>query len=483
MKKTRILKIFLAVMLLALSLVLSGCYVTPDVETTQNLSGVGGFPTFVPATSVPTAPVVTSAPIDLPPASNAPTNAGMTVIQTPSATSNSWTVIGGISTVPVINETPATITMPPTAQPTATPAGSLKLGSTGDQVRQVQQKLKQLGFYKGSVDGDFGEATEKAVIAFQKQYKLTADGKVGSQTMAKLAAANATAKPQVTATPKKATAKPTAKPSYSENTYLKKGSTGKQVTQMQERLIQLGYLTGKATGNFDAATEAAVIAFQKRNCSYWDGIAGPATLSVLYSSSARRTSSAAGMIGTSLKEGSTGQEVRNLQSRLKSLGYYKGNVDGDFGSGTTDAVKAFQRNNGLTVDGKAGSATLDKLYSSSARALNPTATPKRTPTKKPTVTPYRTPTPLPTGTYVRVTVAPNGDYFTLRRGYYGTPVEELQEELQKQGYFTGAVDGYYGEGTENAVKAFQRSNGLSVDGAAGPATLRVLYEGIYPHGS
>lgn len=56
--------------------------------------------------------------------------------------------------------------------------------------------------------------------------------------------------------------------------------------------------------------------------------------------------------------GSTGSEVRQIQTRLKSWGYYKGTVDGVYGTGTRNAVIAFQRKNGLTADGVSGSATL-----------------------------------------------------------------------------------------------------------------------------
>ena len=59
--------------------------------------------------------------------------------------------------------------------------------------------------------------------------------------------------------------------------------------------------------------------------------------------------------------GSTGQEVSNIQTRLKQWGYYSGSVDGIYGQKTADAVKAFQRSNGLTADGIAGSATLEKI--------------------------------------------------------------------------------------------------------------------------
>ena len=61
------------------------------------------------------------------------------------------------------------------------------------------------------------------------------------------------------------------------------------------------------------------------------------------------------------KMGSTGQEVRNIQTRLKNWGYYTYTVDGIYGSRTVTAVKSFQRNNGLTPDGIAGPATLSKI--------------------------------------------------------------------------------------------------------------------------
>ena len=67
------------------------------------------------------------------------------------------------------------------------------------------------------------------------------------------------------------------------------------------------------------------------------------------------------------KYGSRGDEVRQIQTKLKRWGYYNGNVDGIFGSGTLEAVKYFQRKNGLTVDGIAGPATLKAMgiYNSS----------------------------------------------------------------------------------------------------------------------
>ena len=61
------------------------------------------------------------------------------------------------------------------------------------------------------------------------------------------------------------------------------------------------------------------------------------------------------------KYGSRGEEVRKIQTKLKRWGYYKGNVDGIYGSGTLEAVKYFQRKNGLKVDGIAGKETLKAM--------------------------------------------------------------------------------------------------------------------------
>ena len=68
------------------------------------------------------------------------------------------------------------------------------------------------------------------------------------------------------------------------------------------------------------------------------------------------------------KYGSRGDEVRQIQTKLKRWGYYNGNVDGIYGNQTVSAVKYFQRKNGLTVDGIAGPATLKAMgiYSSSS---------------------------------------------------------------------------------------------------------------------
>ena len=76
-----------------------------------------------------------------------------------------------------------------------------------------------------------------------------------------------------------------------------------------------------------------------------------------------------------------------------------------------------------------------------------------------------------------ITLAQSADAALYKRGSSGATVTEIQTRLKSWGYYNGAVDGIYGSRTESAVKYFQRTNGLAVDGQAGDKTLAAL--GIY----
>lgn len=80
-----------------------------------------------------------------------------------------------------------------------------------------------------------------------------------------------------------------------------------------------------------------------------------------------------------LKTGVKGDEVTRLQQRLKELGYYNGEVDGQYGPGTAEAVRVFQAQHGLDSDGIAGEATRTRLYAQDAQTCVPTVTPTATP--------------------------------------------------------------------------------------------------------
>ncbi len=453
--------------LVVMAAILAGCTAKPD-DSGRNQAGAGtvGEQPLFPMRSTP------------PPQDATETTGPLIITPDPSATVTATTMApwGGITTPnPSGFVTPTatwgggviSLTVSPSITPKPT-SSVLKLGSEGQAVRSLQQRLKALRYYTGSVDGDFGAGTESALKAFQRRNKLTADGIAGPATLNRLNSSKAL---PPTATPKP-TPRVTPTPKVNPNLYLRNGMSGSDVRRMQERLIDLGYMTGNPTARFDDLTEMAVYAFQRRNVSYADGIAGPMTLEKLYSSSARGTSSPVGVTGITLERDVKAYDaVRKLQQRLKELRFYTGNIDGDFGVSTESAVKAFQRANGLTPDGRAGSSTLARLYSNNANSA--VATPV------PGLPGNATPIPF----YVNVTPNPQGGYVTVREGNSGTLVRNLQQALKDQGYFKLTVDGLYGVGTTEAVREFQRRKGLSQDGVAGPATQRILFEGNYPSGS
>ena len=484
---------------LALCLALTGCYVAPDDvnngggSTTVNNQPFLTMPPTATVTVTPDTVVVES------PAVPTGSSGGIQIVNlntnTPAPGTNGWDNWGsGTTPIPtggtIVFDNPETspgaegtiglftgspspsVTPTPTlapVTPSPTPP-SLQLGFKGSEaVRAVQRRLKELGYYSGSADGDFGPNTEKAVKEFQKANGLSADGKVGSRTLAKLNAKNAVTYKQAHVTPTpKATATPraTATPNLSRDYYLRLGDSGNRVQTLQRRLIELGWLDGKVTGTFDAATETAVRAFQRKTTGLWeDGVAGPDTLKALYSSGAARTKTSVASSGTTLEFGSEGAAVRTLQQKLKDLGYLAGSVDGKFGTATQAAVIAFQKNNNLTADGKAGTATLSKLYSGNANRARGNAANINNTTNDSAKKSGRDTTGI----------ASTG-YETLVLDSQGNAVKRLQQKLKDLGYYTGSVDGKFGSGTEAAVMAFQLQNNLAVDGKAGPATQRKLYQ-------
>lgn len=158
---------------------------------------------------------------------------------------------------------------------------------------------------------------------------------------------------------------------------LKQGVKGDEVTKLQQRLKELGYYTGDVDGAYGPGTQEAVLLFQTQHGLAADGIAGEGTRSALYSSNAQPfqptpTPTAAASL---LKKGDSGDAVRQMQARLKELGYYTGEVDGSFGGGTEEAVRLFQRQNQLDVDGIAAKMTFAALYREDAKRVTVAPTP------------------------------------------------------------------------------------------------------------
>jgi peptidoglycan hydrolase-like protein with peptidoglycan-binding domain len=130
-----------------------------------------------------------------------------------------------------------------------------------------------------------------------------------------------------------------------------------------------------------------------------------------------------------LRRGSSGTAVRQLQEALDELGHGPGPIDGVFGAGTEAAVRAFQAEKGIAVDGVVGDIT-----------------------------------------WLNIDEAAVFSRPVLRRGSTGLAVRRAQKRLTLAGYDTGGVDGIFGAHTESGVKALQRDANLTRDGVVGPRT-------------
>lgn len=258
--------------------------------------------------------------------------------------------------------------------PQETPTSVLQPGSTGGGVRYVQYMLSVVSAFYGAVsapfpDGVYGPATQASVIEFQRYFGLTPDGRVGTVTYNKLLEVFSQVYPLIqNDCPCQA---------YG-GTVLRRGSSGNAVSNLQYYLNAIGFTSTTipqltVDGVFGAATQRAVLEFQRLYSLTADGLVGPITWAAICGAfcSLPVKPPCPGYGGTPLRVGSTGNSVRNLQSILNvvSLQYpqiTRVKVDGIFGTATQTAVRTFQRAVGITADGVAGSVTwanLCRVYS------------------------------------------------------------------------------------------------------------------------
>ena len=357
------------------------------------------------------------------------------------------------------------------AIPQSYPGSPLRQGDSGTAVFTLQRQLNRIAkdypfIGKLTVDGVFGPRMVSTVKTFQRQFNLTADGVVGRQTWYKISYIYVSVKDLAELTSEGETSSGTLSDGSWGGTALRTGSTGSAVEQVQFWLNTLAQYESAipslaVDGRYGAATASAVRAFQRRYGLTVDGVVGRETWNAIYNEfrsiqSDNGTPNA--YPGTALREGASGQNVRLVQfwlkiahtvySRLNDL-----TVDGRFGAATTAAVKRFQTYFGLTSDGVVGRTTWNKLY----EVYNDIANKLLSSSLRP-------------GEYPGI----------LRRGSSGTAVRELQFYLYLLSAYESSIpavgiDGSFGAATENAVRAYQRFAGLTVDGIVGRATWESLY--------
>lgn len=178
-----------------------------------------------------------------------------------------------------------------------------------------------------------------------------------------------------------------------------------------------------------------------------------------------------------LQKGDIGVEVKNLQNKLIALGYScgKSGADGDFGTDTLNAVKRFQQEHGLVVDGEAGVNTMAKLNALLSNKSKPTASHydawiaalqkecNRQGYSHQAVDGVAGPATL-------------AGCPTVKQGARGGITRLIQQRLIAWGYPCGraGADGDFGPGTRAAVRVFQQKRGLTADGIVGKNTWRKL---------
>ena len=139
------------------------------------------------------------------------------------------------------------------------------------------------------------------------------------------------------------------------------------------------------------------------------------------------------MAEATLRSGSTGEAVRELQIALQETGNDPGPIDGVFGSQTEAAVRALQAERGIAVDGIVGPIT-----------------------------------------WRNIDEFAEFDEPVLREGSSGLPVRRAQSRLTAAGFDTGGVDGVIGPQTESGVRTLQQATGVTVDGIVGPQTWQQI---------
>ncbi len=323
----------------------------------------------------------------------------------------------------------------------AIPTSTMKMGSKGPDVIELQQKLVENGYLdKNYLTGFFGPNTEAAVKKYQAENGISQTGVVAEKTIEAMF----------------------IKKDLDETMVFRNGDESAEVRKLQQALCDMGYLKeDSVTGYYGDVTESAVKKFQKDNGIKETGVAAKQTLDKINTR----------VNGTKLEEGKvykSGDEnsgVKEVQTRLYELGYLeKKYVTGYYGAITVSAVKKFQKNNQISETGTVAELTLKALNSASAK-VNKVEKPEATTSKTEEI------------------IAKPG---TLRYGDKGSQVKTLQNNLKKLGYFKGDATGEFGNVTKQAVIKFQKAYSLTADGIAGNKTLakiKAALSGAKPSGN
>ena len=220
---------------------------------------------------------------------------------------------------------------------------------------------------------------------------------------------------------------------YSGYTTLMMASAGENVSALQQKLYELGYLSSAPNGFFDVQTTVAVQYLQAALGMEETGIATPELQYRVNSEKLSEYSSNATLSSTE-----KGIRVRDLQARLKTLGYYKQAGSGEIDASTEQALTLFSQNSGLDYDGGIISSSLTELLFSAD-------------------------------------TAGYSGFIETEKGDICPAVTKLNQRLKELRYLTGSVNPCYDSKTQTAVTLYQQLNGISPTGSADKETLASLF--------
>ena len=280
-------------------------------------------------------------------------------------------------------------------------------------VAKIQERLYELGYLTDKPSGYYGNGTLNAVMNFQNLNDLEVTGVMDSDTYEALKSSKAIAN-----------FKTIEKGQFDDGVTL-------SITALQTRLTELEYYFDDITGFYGELTQSAVTQFQKDNNLEATGVADVKTQRKIFSTDAQNNQNAG-----SVSYGQSGAIVLKMQKRLIELRYLSGIVNEKFDDDTLAAVNEYQEQVGLEISDTMTAEQLEALYSDDA--------PK------------------------------SSDFDTLKYGYSGDDVAELQSRLATLKYYDGKTSGVYSQAVTEAVKNFQKDFDLEVTGIADAKTLELV---------